>query len=256
MEEKIIEKKKPYSWGPLYETLQEMLKNGDELPDEGLKKGFELFHRLDNAKGRSEVEKVLKEANLTREEQLRLNSPCLDGIIISVQKPHPAAYAILNTCLDTCIFFSECFTVKYVRLACIAGNYRFLKYMIETTGVVNNLEACMEEACKYLHSEIIELLTEYIIKNKPDGYTDVCSIGLLWLTDMWSYESYNCFNLVEMVINAGADINCNDSEPLRNAYENKNISLMKFLLQKGARPIPEVVGYLQGFEVATKLSLL
>lgn len=256
MEEKIIEKKKPYSWGPLYETLQEMIQNGDELPDEGLKKGFELFHRLDNAKGRSEVEKVLKEANLTREEQLRLNSPCLDGIIISVQKPHLPAYAIFNTCLDTCIFFSECFNKQYSRLACISGNQHYLKYIIETTGVVNNLKECIEEACKFLHSEIIELLTKYIIKNKPDGYTNACSVGLTWLTYVWDYESYNCLDLVEMVINAGADINYNELEPLRNAYENKNISLMKFLLQKGALPIPEVVGYLQGVEAAAKLSLL
>lgn len=105
MDEKKEEKIRTYSWGPLYETLREMIENGDELPDEGLKKGFELFHRLDEAKSIKEVGGILKEFPLTKTEQLRLNSPCLDGIIECMKTQEPVSHAAAARNSDTYIYF-------------------------------------------------------------------------------------------------------------------------------------------------------
>lgn len=68
-------------WGELYDTLQEMKRNGDEIQDPLFSKAFILFDRLENADNNIEtIWQLLDEANFTETEINRINSPCLDGL--------------------------------------------------------------------------------------------------------------------------------------------------------------------------------
>lgn len=253
--EKLEEKKeakKPYSWGPLYETLQEMIQNGDELPDEGLKRGFELFHKLDNSKGIVNIYNVLKEVALTENERLRLCSPCLDGIIASIDRLNGYTYAILNTCTDTCIYYIENAYMGFHRFICITGKHLLLKHIIEKNEPIDTLQKCMKEACRYVHLEIIKLLTDYIIDKKPADGQLACTIGLKWLTFVTRSVTGNHCYFAEMLINAGADVNYNNSEPLKHAYNNRNIPMMKFLIENGAKTFPYVETFLKEVKIDPK----
>lgn len=81
----------PHTWGPLYETLKEMEKNGDEHKDEKLKYAFELFNKLDNAKSLLQIRNFVKHGlkKIPPTEQKRLCSPCFDGIVETIHSSIP-----------------------------------------------------------------------------------------------------------------------------------------------------------------------
>lgn len=81
----------PHTWGPLYETLKEMERNGDEHKDEKLKYAFELFNKLDNAKSLLQIRNFVKHGlkKISPTEQKRLCSPCFDGIVETVNSNRP-----------------------------------------------------------------------------------------------------------------------------------------------------------------------
>lgn len=86
-----------HTWGPLYETLKEMERNGDEHKDEKLQYAFKLFERLDNTHSLIQIRKLvingLREISPT--EQKRLCSPCFDGIVETIYSNKPTEL-ILN----------------------------------------------------------------------------------------------------------------------------------------------------------------
>lgn len=67
-------------WGELYDTLQEMKRNGDEIQDPLFSKAFILFDKLEEANDIQNIWQLLDEANFTETEINRINSPCLDGL--------------------------------------------------------------------------------------------------------------------------------------------------------------------------------
>lgn len=256
LSEKVIAKK-PYSWGPLYETLQEMIQNGDELPDEGLKKGFELFHKLDNAKTIEEICNIISQANLTKTEQLRLNSPCLDSITDSCYKFNFVVYGTLNTCLDAYIFYIENISMRcFPRLLCITGQYDKLKYLIDKNYMPENtvnLSEYIDEASRYMHYDIVNLLIDYINKIRPLNLSNIYGNALAWILDRFVFHDpvyyraiYHCYHtdyndwtpIVHKLVDSGANLNINSLEPLRNACEKNSVSIVKLLLEKGAVKIP------------------
>jgi hypothetical protein len=82
-----MEEKNPipfeYSWGEFYNTLKEMEKNGDRIEDENLLKTFSLIEKLDNAKSEREIWDIVAANKITKYEQNRINSSCLDGILVA-----------------------------------------------------------------------------------------------------------------------------------------------------------------------------
>lgn len=80
-----MEEKNPFehSWGEFYDTLKEMEKNGDTIEDENLLKTFSLIEKLENAKNEREIWDVIEQSNITYYERNRINSSCLDGLILS-----------------------------------------------------------------------------------------------------------------------------------------------------------------------------
>lgn len=85
-----------HTWGPLYETLKEMEKTGDEHKDEKLQYAFKLFDQLDNTYSLIQIRKLvingLREISST--EQKRLCSPCFDGIVETIYSNKPTELII------------------------------------------------------------------------------------------------------------------------------------------------------------------
>lgn len=163
MEEKISEKK--YSWGPLYETLQEMVKNGDELPDEELKQGFELFRKLDEAKNFPEIRQIIYKNMLTKVQQMRLNSPCLDDIIAYVNKKNPLHEITKKGCFDSYLFFNQKKVGRHkLTTACSYGREEIVRLITlqKKNRVMKTAKNALEIACeKGRYNIMLFLLQEY-----------------------------------------------------------------------------------------------
>lgn len=80
------EKMTEYSWGEFYETLKEMKESGDEFKNETFEKAHSLFTKLDTLSNIEDVKQAIKEANLSEIEINYINSSCLDGILISMNR--------------------------------------------------------------------------------------------------------------------------------------------------------------------------
>lgn len=91
MDEEKTDNKLIYSWGPLYETLKEMEKNGDDHKDEKLEYAFQLFEKLDKVKTVVQVRKMVVDGlrKISSDEQKRWNSPCFDGIVETIHFNSP-----------------------------------------------------------------------------------------------------------------------------------------------------------------------
>lgn len=86
-----------YSWGEFYETLKEMKENGDDAKDELFDKMSSYFQELDKASTRETIYNILCSVarffTLESEAQNRINSKCLDGLLLT-------RYALSNGELD------------------------------------------------------------------------------------------------------------------------------------------------------------
>lgn len=83
----------PYSWGEFYETLKTMKESGDAVKNETFEKCSLLFAKLDKASNIQEVKDAIREAKLSEREVNYINSPCLDGIFISMNRGDTYCFA-------------------------------------------------------------------------------------------------------------------------------------------------------------------
>lgn len=83
----------PYSWGEFYETLKAMKESGDEVKNEIFEKCSLLFAKLDKASNIQEVKDAVREIKLSEREINYINSPCLDGILISMNRGDTYCFA-------------------------------------------------------------------------------------------------------------------------------------------------------------------
>lgn len=84
---------RPYSWGEFYETLKTMKESGDEVKNETFERCSLLFAKLDKASNIQEVKDAVREAKLSETEINYINSPCLDGILISMNRGDTYCFA-------------------------------------------------------------------------------------------------------------------------------------------------------------------
>lgn len=122
-----------HSWGPLYETMKELDNAGDtDYKDETLHKGFQLFKDLDDVYTYKSwdplvaIIEALAKAALTSYEQNKLNSLCLDGILLTYEKNNPFNEIIVNypKYIDTFLYYLEKFEVTEPTLLLLASTGR------------------------------------------------------------------------------------------------------------------------------------
>jgi hypothetical protein len=88
-----------YSWGEFFETV----KACDDFEEQ--KEKFAIFEALDKATTKKEIRKIVK--LLTQEQINWLNSPCLDGIIATIQDPENAFLNSTKEFLETFKYYQE-----------------------------------------------------------------------------------------------------------------------------------------------------
>lgn len=84
-----METKHDYSWGEFYETMVEMKQKGDKIENETILKFFRVVKRLNYAKNLKKIRKIITKITFTEYEQNYINSPCLDGILLSAKSEKP-----------------------------------------------------------------------------------------------------------------------------------------------------------------------
>lgn len=122
-----------YTWGELYETLKELEEKGDCHEDKELQKTCTLISSLEKTKTMRAAKKLIKSAIISDYELQRINSPCLEGLLLTGTDKDP-----IIMLMKLCPHYMDTF--------------RF--YMDRITTYSN-----FSEACVYGTKEMIELLT-------------------------------------------------------------------------------------------------
>lgn len=245
MEEKIKEKTLTYSWGSLYETLQEMIKNGDELPDEELKQGFELFRKLDEAKNFPEIRQIVHLNTLTKIQQLRLNSPCLDDIISYVNKRNPLCEITKKGCFDSYLFFNQRKIGRHkLTTACAYGREEIVRLIAsqKKNQWMKATKNALQIACEKGHYNImLFLLQEYkwtdlrpcafILRRRDE--TKLIKIllehGLYPSVDLCGYWNKD-FELMEAFMKKGMDANLLHNIVIYDKKHRNDIEFLQYIL--------------------------
>lgn len=171
-----------YSWGPFYETLQELEGLSE---NEDVEKGLALIKALEKAKTKKEIKKAIEEHPLTETQRLRMCSPCLDGILRSIVKKDPLVFIIKeNLGMDAYKYFlSPPRNLVKLRLglACKYGRTEIVEFMIKNMRQkFFPADEALLWACEGGFIKIVKMLLEnfewrYNIIEKS-AYT-VCNLG-------------------------------------------------------------------------------
>lgn len=206
-----------YSWGEFFNTVSTC----DEYTDEQKKK-FAVFEALDKAETLQEIRKITK--SLSEEQINWLNSPCLDGIIKSVNSINPIKKLLeqKQEYLETYkYYFSKKLAKRYLIRVIRNGYIEIVKFLISKgadpqfdTGIP------LYEAAQHGYIEIVKLLLFYGTKGIDDALAAACSGGHI--------------DIVKLLLEYGADIHYTNELALREACDAGYIEIAKFLLEKGA----------------------
>lgn len=232
-----------YSWGEFYETTI----GCDEYSEEQ-KKRFAVFEALDKATSMEEVRGIVKP--LSQNEINWLNSPCLDGIIVScseIQTLYGKEYTEtckfylfkklvnINTLLCLVYRFSKIVKIilensefkhidyHFFPMVCQSGRTETVKLLLESkTSLHNTEEESFVLACTRGHLSIVNLLLKYrpdIIHNLDSAYVflTTCSKGYL--------------EIVKIIVENGVDIHLDDDEALVRASTHGHTDIVKYLLE-------------------------
>lgn len=125
-----------FSWGPLYETMQELKETGDnDYDDPVMKRGFALFQTLEKAETIMQIRKAIRQANFSENEINKLNSPCFDGIVATVNNDDPIVKLIktksLRKYVDTFKFYLRHSLFRINNLIYLTSNITLVKILIE-----------------------------------------------------------------------------------------------------------------------------
>lgn len=237
----VTEQKKSYtySWGPLYETMKEM---DTDYKDEVIQKGFALFKELDNTYSWINIKSIVEKTPLTVYEQNKLNSSCLDGILLTYLCNSPLNKIIIDypTYVDTFRFYlsKETDTLDRGTLSLIAITNRLelfacledkhFEHYYQPVPQPENWErfTCkkilFEKACVYGNLEMAKLTYADSITNDKDFY-NFCYINR---SDLANYP-----NIVEFLLEKNIQL---DEEivdnALRNACEREQIEIVRKFL--------------------------
>lgn len=172
-----------YSWGPLFETMKEL---DTDYKDETLRKGFELFKELDAVytyhtwDPSVAIREALTKAALTPYEQNKLNSPCLDGILLTHKANNPFNEIIINypKYVDTFLYYIEIFQVTEPTLHLLAftGRVELFNCLKAEHLAITEIRRIgydslhyeyipiayimFEQACRYGHLELAKTIFE------------------------------------------------------------------------------------------------
>lgn len=157
MDEKNIQT--PYSWGPFYETLQELEGISE---NEDVEKGLTLIRALEKAQTKKEILQAVKDSPLTETQRMRMCSPCLDGILRSIAKKDPTVRIIKeNLGIDAYMYFvSRKLGRPRLALACRHGRIEYVKFIIENIIRKNVGDEALIWACESGFIDIVKILLE------------------------------------------------------------------------------------------------
>lgn len=211
----ISEQKKTYSWGEFYETTKACSEYSKEE-----EKRFVVFEALDKVTTIEEISAIV--GSLTQEEINWLNSPCLDGIVLSILEP---AKFMEKEYIETFKFYLDKKLIKPSTKNIINNHYY---PNILTTILKNGIEIDKKEL-----SEILDWTAW------NDNNIDIAKLILerdadINFTPALARAAYNnCINITKLLLEKGADIYDNDIA-LYNASICGHIELVKLLLKRGA----------------------
>lgn len=255
---------KTYSWGELYETLDEMRRNGEEFSDPVLEQGLVLLRKLDYVATLSELFDLLfaytgRDSNWLNEKTgfpitemhiNKLNSPCLDGLL-SLRKFYPYDWR------DADFHLLPIETIKFLlcRGIIIVKSYNIEEQKFthktlyfcskeEHINATHFMYTLLERGSAKLIREVFELKNENlcipkffsikcITDNKDKEVFNVLIENGYQMTDddiVWAAEKKRA-DLVLRCLELGADPHCSDDSVLGWAYRNKDIAT-KEVLQK------------------------
>lgn len=221
-----IEKKITYSWGPLYETLKEMYDKGDPHEDPLFTRAFELFSLLDNAQTLEKVREILKEkCTFTQMEINRINSPCLDGILYTINHEHPLRELVRNhwNYIESCKFYLNYLDENGPPLfmACVNGRTELVKLFLPCVKDIQNLDKKhLFHACIYHYKDIIKILCDAGVTMSSIDFESVCC--------------HRDIEIVKLVYNPLYDL----FSTIVNVSVRKRTEILKFLLEKTTAPLP------------------
>lgn len=238
---------KTYSWGELYETLDEMRQNGEEFSDPVLEQGLVLLRKLDYVASLSELFDILfaytgKDYKWMREDKNipitkihidKLNSPCLDGLL-SLRKFYPYGWR------DADFHLLSIETIKFLLCRGIITNYFYKDetyinanqfiYKLLVKGSAKLLRAVFE-----LKNEILCIPKNFniscITENKDtEVFTVLLENGYKMLPEdiIWAAEGKRA-DLVLLCLQNGADPHYNWNSVLGWAYRNNDISTKEIM---------------------------
>lgn len=185
------ENKQTYSWGEFYETT----KSCDGYTDEQRKR-FIVFETLDQAIHVEEIKNIIQ--FLTQDQINWLNSPCLDGIIFSIEN--------LNEKLLEKEFVE---TFKYYLSKNLVNLHVF---ELAEKGFTESIKLLLDEKVK-LSATRIDIFDNYALRIAcKNGHTETA----------------------RLLLNRGADIHALANQSLQWAAENGHIETVRLLLDRGA----------------------
>lgn len=160
-----------FSWGPLYETMQELKETGDnDYDDPVMKRGFALFQTLEKAETIMQIRKAVRQANFSENEINKLNSPCFDGIIATMNNEDPILKLIVHKkfgkYVDTFKFYLRYSMFRLnnlIYMACSSKdeNVPFVKILIEAgANVLQKKNKLLKRALINQNIGIAKLLLE------------------------------------------------------------------------------------------------
>lgn len=242
-----------YSWGEFYETAKNCNDYGEEE-----KKKFAVFEALDKITTIEEIYDIIMP--LSEDEINWLNSPCLDGIVISLMEP---SRFITTEYIETWKFYLQkkmiiCYTeqicrykhINVIRLlltfelnletkqiilkwAIIHNWIDIVKFLLESK-TKNIIQAySLSSACEYGHTEIAKLL----IENGAD---------INGGNPLYRASRYGHIEIVKLLLQYGPIMDTEDGVALRYACDEGHIEIVKLLLKNGANIHVDNDSILQG----------
>lgn len=212
-----------YSWGEFYETMRKC----DGYNKEEQKK-FAVFEALDRATTFEEIITII--SPLEEKEINWLNSPCLDGLILSVTNPEKfkekeylETWKFLLQKDLICVSIHELYPYKNII-------WLLLQRGIDTVSrqglsTVNKIKIdILEWAARKGYNDIINFL--YLQDDLKDLFRNSYAL------DNASYHGH--MDTVKLLLHYGADIHQREDGPFRHACRRKDTEMAKLLLENGA----------------------
>lgn len=169
-----------YSWGEFYETMTGCDGYKD---DTKLQEQFAIIEALEKVKSLSEITEVVQRFALTENEINRLNSPCLDGILKTVEHDKPLEKLVNQypRYLDSIKFyFAKGLIHKsdangMLNIAVSHNSIELVNILLKHTIYKDDIDKAIHKAINNNNLDIVKAITKkFLITN---FYTEACGAG-------------------------------------------------------------------------------